>query len=46
MMYTVHANGQECGPFSHYENALAFARDRWKEKEFYITGPHSDEVCV
>lgn len=46
MMYTVHANKKEYGPFAYYEAALQFARASWAEKDFYITGPHSDEVPV
>jgi hypothetical protein len=45
-MYTVHADRRECGPFGNYQNALAYARSHWKEKEFHITGPHSDDVPV
>lgn len=45
-MYNIHVGCQQYGPFSFYSSALAFARERWVEKEFYITGPHSDEICA
>jgi hypothetical protein len=45
-MFTIHVKGREYGPFGYYSSALAFARERWAEYEFYIKGPHSDDVFV
>lgn len=39
-MFVIHhpATKQKYGPFGAYANALAYARSRWQDREFYITG--------
>ena len=37
-MFWIKAHRNTYGPFGEYQNALLFARSKWKETEFYIVG--------